>query len=284
MPEGDTIHNHAALLRPLLVGRTLVAAFEHGIARGSLVGREVLSVEAQGKHLVIQLAGGAAIHAHLGMYGRIHRRPAGAVDPKRNASAALLLKTADAAVLFQRPRTVEILRSAFLHAHPALSRLGPDLIREETRAKASEAGVPDEDAELSTIVARARARQSDRAIGELLLDQRVAAGIGNVYKSEVLFLERVDPFAAAAALDDETLARLYARARQLLAHNLGRWRRTTTADRSRGRIPPRGMGRHHVYRRLHRPCYKCGTPIASRPQGEAQRMTYYCPSCQRPRG
>lgn len=275
MPEGDTIHNHAAVLRPLLVGRTLLGVYEHGAARASLAGREVLSVEAQGKHLIITLSGGAALHVHLGMNGRIWHTPAtapAAHDPRRNAALPLLLKTADVAVLFHRPRTVEILRSAFLHAHPALARLGPDLVGDKPPAEQAD--------ELTTIVARARARQGDRQIGELLLDQRVAAGIGNVYKSELLFLERVDPFAPAASLDDATLRRLYARARALLAQNLGPWRRTTTADLSRGLLPRRGIGRHHVYRRRLRPCFVCGTAIASRPQGSALRMTFYCPTCQ----
>ena len=129
-------------------------------------------------------------------------------------------------------------------------------------------------------VARARQRPQTMQLGALLLDQRVAAGIGNVYKSEVLFLERLNPFAPLSSFDDATLARLYAHTRELMLRNLGPWRRTTTADLTRGGFGPRGSARMFVYRRAGHPCRECGTAILAAVQGEPPRRTYYCPRCQ----
>jgi endonuclease-8 len=117
----------------------------------------------------------------------------------------------------------------------------------------------------------------------LLLDQGVAAGIGNVYKSEVLFLERLDPFVPLSLVEDATLSRVYAHARDLMRRNLGPWRRTTTADLSRGGFGPRGSARLHVYRRAGHPCRVCGTAILAAAQCQPPRRTYYCPVCQVPR-
>jgi endonuclease-8 len=147
-----------------------------------------------------------------------------------------------------------------------LRELGPDLL------------APSFDA--AGVVARARAVAAATTVGELLLDQRVACGIGNVYKSEVLFLEKLDPFAPVSRLDDECLARLYLRARGLMQANLGPWRRTTTTDLRRGGWAPRGSAALHVYRRHPRPCLVCGTPVARAMQGSPERSTYYCPRCQ----
>lgn len=159
-----------------------------------------------------------------------------------------------------------MLRAAFAHAHPALAALGPDVLAPDFDAKAA--------------VARARERPPATPVGALLLDQRVAAGIGNIYKSEVLFLERVDPRAPTGALDDATLERLYARARVLMGQNLGPWRRTTTAAPPQGGLGPRGAARVHVYRRVGQLCRACGATIAVAVQGDPPRRTYYCPTCQ----
>src|SRR4051812_29496152 len=99
MPEGDTLHRHAAALRPLLAGRTLIAAWEHGTPRPALAGREVISVEALGKHLVITLSGGATIHVHLGITGRIARRATSGLDPRRERGSPLLLQTTEATIV-----------------------------------------------------------------------------------------------------------------------------------------------------------------------------------------
>ena len=116
------------------------------------------------------------------------------------------------------------------------------------------------------------------AIGEALIDQRALAGIGNVYKNEILWIERVSPFAAVSDLSDETLARLVATGRRLLLANVtpgrGAERVTTSGDRG-------APGPLYVYGRTGRPCRRCRTPIASRHQGrDIPRTTYWCPACQ----
>jgi endonuclease-8 len=266
VPEGDNIYRQARELGARLTGKTVTALYARGLAYPALVGQTVTAVVAHGKHLLIDVGPRARLHVHLGMNGRVRVQPRAALTETGAARASLALATDEVVVVWSQARTVEVLRTAFAHAHPALRALGPDLL------------APDFDAQAA--VARARARPAETTLGELLLDQRVAAGLGNVYKSEVLFLERLDPFTPVARLDDTELARLYARARALMQANLGPWRRTTTADRSRGEWIPRGQGLTHVYRRHRRPCSSCGTPIAMVRQGTPPRSTYYCPRCQ----
>ncbi len=268
MPEGDSLRHAAAAIGPHLVGMRLGAAWLRGIERRELAGRAVRSVEARGKHLLVAVEGGATVHVHLGMNGRVRVRPRAEATVGMARTASLLLATASAAVIVTRAPVAELLRTPFVEAHHHLSRLGPDLLD----------GEPD----VPAMVRRARELCAGaRAIADVLLDQRVAAGIGNVYKSEVLFIERLHPLTPLGALDGVALERLYRRAVDLMRANLGPWRRTTTADRSRGELPRRGVGRHFVYRRVGRPCYACGAPIETLRHGDAARVTYFCPSCQR---
>jgi endonuclease-8 len=265
VPEGDTIHRHAAELEAELVGQVVTAFHARGMAFPRLVGRTVESAQARGKHLLIDV-GDARVHVHLGMQGRLRLEDPRRVTTATRARASLAIVTARVAALWWRAPTVEVLRAAFAHAHPALRALGPDLLSRDFDAAA--------------VVTRARQRPGETALGALLLDQRVACGIGNVYKSEVLFLERVDPFSPLSAVDDPTLTRLFARARALMQSNLGPWGRTTTVDLSRGGHAPRGADRVHVYRRAGHPCRVCGAAIAAAAQGDPPRTTYYCPRCQ----
>jgi endonuclease-8 len=108
----------------------------------------------------------------------------------------------------------------------------------------------------------------------VLLDQSIAAGIGNVYRSEVLFLGGVHPKAPLASLSDRTVERLFRRARALMQANLGPGRRVT--------VPRRGPGapRLWVYKRRHRPCLRCGSTIERLALGDEARAVYFCPSCQ----
>jgi endonuclease-8 len=266
VPEGDTIHRQATELEGQLVGQTVKALFARGVAYPRLVGRAIDAVQAQGKHLLIDV-GEARIHVHLGMQGRLRVDDPRRVSTAAAARASLAIVTDRVAAVWWRAPTVEVLRAAFAHAHPALRALGPDLL------------APDFDGVAA--VARARERPPTTQLGVLLLDQRVASGIGNVYKSEVLFLERRDPFAPISSVDDATLARVYARARDLMRRNLGSGRRTTTADLTRGGFGPRGSARMHVYRRAGHPCRECGGAIAAAPQGDPPRTTYFCRQCQR---
>lgn len=264
MPEGDSIHAVAAALRPLLVGQALVEVRTRGgVAHPPLAGRRVLRVEAVGKHLLVALEGGVVIRVHLRMKGRWHRVRPGEELPWGEGSATLVLTTADERLVCTRAQDVEITTEAAVAAR--LVALGPDLT--------AGAG-PD------AALARARAADPDLAVADLLLDQRVAAGIGNVYKSELLFLARTDPWTPTRAVPDATLRAIYARAAALLAANARPGPRTTTFDRDGALASLPATPRLWVYGRARRPCLRCGTPIAARRQGDDARVTYWCPRCQ----
>ncbi|MGH2429356.1 MAG: hypothetical protein ACRDGV_10845 [Candidatus Limnocylindria bacterium] len=130
-------------------------------------------------------------------------------------------------------------------------------------------GAMDVRVRLAPFIARELGVRSPLAV----LDQRAVAGIGNVYKSEVCFIERLDPWAAVGAVEDESLHRALTTARRLLRANLRGGARVTTGSRRRGE------GRW-VYGRAGRPCRRCGSQIAARRQGELARLTYWCPRCQ----
>jgi len=261
VPEGDTLFRTAAGLRPYLVGRDVLAARAQG--PGSVpqiqrvVGRRVDAVEAHGKNLLIRFDGGLEIRTHLRMNGSWHRYRPGERWRRPPARARLVLEVDGAvAVCFDAP-VVELFETRAERVHPTLSALGPDLLK------------PDFDA----AEAHRRLRAPDRSamtISAALLDQRAMAGLGNIWRNETLFAERVDPFAHVSDIDDATLDRLIATGRRLL---------TASAGLAPGRAPTR------VYRRTGRPCPRCGTAIRSAPlSGDVPRTTYWCPSCQGGRG
>ena len=265
MPEGDTIFRTAEVLRAALVGRRITNARAHaqpGMRRvpdlSRLVGATVTSVESRGKHLLIGFDDGLTLRSHLRMTGSWHRyRPGERWRlPVRRASAVLETKEA-VAVAFNTP-VVELLTDADLRRSPPLTTLGPDLLG--TEFDAAEA------------LRRLRDRDGDE-LGNALLDQRAVAGIGNVYKSEVAFLERLDPWAPVAAFDDDELAAALRTARRLLQANVRGGARVTTGSGARGQ----GLW---VYGRAGRPCRRCGTPIEQRRQGDLARQTFWCPRCQ----
>jgi endonuclease-8 len=162
-------------------------------------------------------------------------------------------------VCFDAP-VAELIETRALGLHPALARLGPDIIEPE----------PD----IGSVLARlGDPGRGDVTIAEALLDQRTMAGLGNVYRSEVLFIERVDPFLAVAALEPAALERLVRTGARLLRANRDGPRRTTTGRDVDGE-------RLWVYRRTGRPCRRCGTPVRSTVLGELPRRLWWCPACQ----
>jgi endonuclease-8 len=263
VPEGDTIHKIARAMAPRLEGRVVTGLWLRD--RGwlaPLAGLHVLEVAPLGKHLLVALGEPAptrrarwVLHVHLGMHGRWHRHVGGAAWSRPGGQALLRLavesREAEEWVCFRAAR--------------AEVGLGPDLLGE---------ALP-----LERIVARARGREP-RSAADLLLDQSVACGIGNVYKSEVLFLEGVHPRTPPTALADATLEALYRRARELMLGNLGGWRRTTLRPVQPGRAPRPGEPRLWVYGRGGRPCRRCGARVAGVRLGDAARATWWCPSCQ----
>jgi endonuclease-8 len=248
LPEGDVLFRSAATLQRWLAGREVTAATGAALP---MIGETVEKVEANGKHLLIRFGSGHLLHTHLRMTGSWHVYSAGEKWQRPASQARLALTCGDrVAVCFNAP-IVELLEPGAEANHPSLSGLGPDVLarpldREEIRR-------------------RARQRPADTALGELLLDQRVAAGIGNIWRCEALFLEGRSPWAPVSSLTDDELDALFSTASRIMKESLGPF-----ADR-----PARS-----VYRRTGRPCRRCGTAIKSRAQGEQARIAYWCPTCQ----
>ena len=259
MPEGDTILRAARALDRSLAGKR-VTAFESPIprlARAGLAGRRVDAVEARGKNLRFRFDDGRTLRSHMRMTGSWHLYRPGERWRKPAHLARAVLETADSvAVCFSAP-VVEILTARELSRHEPLAKLGPDVL------------APDFD---SAEAVRRLASLAATPIGEALLDQSVIAGIGNIYKSETLFLSRADPFAPVRDFTDVDLAGIVSKARALMS-----------ASVAGSALRPVGRGRSRVYRRSGEPCPRCGTPIRMRRQGTAARSTYWCPACQSPR-
>jgi len=267
MPEGDTIHAVARALGPDLIGRRLAFLEVHQAAVGWGPDAVVTACNAVGKHLVVRLErGGAAryLRVHLGMKGSWHRYRPGETWGRPPAQRRCVLATDEWVFVCFGPKEV------VLDVRAEVGHLGPDLL----------------DAAFDPAAVVPRARAKDLPLGEMLLAQTIAAGIGNVYKSEALFLERLDPWSPSRALADERLIILYRRAAALMRDNLerGGFRTTTRAAGARRSEPVPREDRYWVYRRAGQPCRVCGGPILSRLQGDDARMTYWCASCQPPLG
>ena len=241
MPEGDSLHRAAARLQPLVGQRVEVEtphprAAAKGIAE-RLDGKRLLAVEAVGKNLLLRFEEGLVLRSHLRMTGRWRLEPRGA---RRVGRPWLVLRGERyEGVLWNGP--VLDLRADTVH------RLGPDIL-----------GDPPE---LDTMLASLRGANQAREVGEALLDQRLVAGVGNMWKAEALWAARVSPWARLGELSDDTL-------RAVLAEAAGAMR----ASVSGGRAPLR------VYRK--RICARCGGRIATRGQGDDNRTTWWCPACQ----
>jgi endonuclease-8 len=264
MPEGDTIYRSAARLRPAMEGRTIERAQlrDRQFEAERLVGATVTSVEARGKHLLMHLSTAACLHSHMGMTGSWHIYRCGESwhKPMHYAALVLALGALELEVICFSPKLLELLTADQLRRHPHLTRLGPDLL-------ATEFDVPD-------AVTRFRARDS-LPLGEAVMNQSIVCGIGNVYKSDLLFLMGFDPFAPVVRFLDSELEAMLDTARRLMRRNLTAAPRQTRFQ---------GDGRRlWVYGRSGEACYKCGNIIQLRRQGEAGRTTCWCPTCQRPR-
>jgi endonuclease-8 len=244
LPEGDTIWRTASALDRRLAGKVVVEASPLPIAR--LKGRRLEAVEPKGKHLIMHFDGGIALHSHMRMHGAWHlyRRDERWRLPRHRATAMLTFDDVTA-VCFAAP-VVELVADPLL----PVAHLGPDILGDRF--------------DLDEVLQRARSAAA-ATLGELLLDQRVCAGIGNIYKCETLWIHRIDPWLSPAAVDDGLLRRLYLTAHDLMRANL---------------ITPVGRQRHAVHARAGRPCPRCGSPIRIQTQGALARLTYFCSRCQ----
>lgn len=273
MPEGDTLFRTATVLREVLFGRTVSAARGRpgGAQLGRVVGSTVERVAAQGKHLLIGFSDRLTLHTYLGMHGSWHRYRPGERWRRSPIRAVCVIETSTAiAVCFDAP-VAELVQTRALALHPVLAGLGPDLIGPEV--------------DVATALARLRdPARRDVTIAEALLDQRAIAGLGNVYRSELLWEARVSPFVPVGEVSDDTLDALVERGAALLRANAEGGMRVTTPDALGGppgsHGPRRGLRSLNVYGRTGLPCPRCGSPIKSTVWGELPRRVWWCPTCQ----
>ena len=259
MPEGDTIYRAAAALRTALVGRPMLS-FDSRNLDGvqPQVGRVIEEIESFGKHLEFAWDDGVVLHTHMRMTGSWHLYHPGERwrRPQREMVVAIGVGQWQA-VCFNAP-TVECYRSFDKRRHPGFGHLGPDLTKD----------APNIDGCLDRID---RFADSNEPIAEVLLDQRIACGVGNVYKSEVLWHCGISPFRAISDVDLATRRMAIETAARMLQENRMRTRRVTAPD------TPGGLA---VYGRNGLPCPRCHAAVKVQRTGEHLRATYWCPACQ----
>jgi endonuclease VIII len=260
VPEGDTVWLTAHRLHQALGGRELVVSDFRvpALATTDLRGRTVTEVLARGKHILARLDADLTVHSHLRMDGSWYLSRVGGRPARRYPEHLIRARLGNEDWLATGYR-VHDLRVVFRAAESELvGHLGPDLLG------------PDWDPARAVENLR---RAPDEAIGDALLDQRNLAGIGNLYKSEVLFIEHVDPWTPVREVAD--LTRLVTSAQRLLRVNRDHPEQSTTGYPERGR-------QHWVYERAGEPCRRCRTPVRRAEQGVAPRTrsTYWCPTCQ----
>lgn len=272
MPEGHTLYRLAVALTDAFAGRTVRVSSPQGRFAGEaaqLDGSVLESAESAGKHLFVEFAGDRLVHVHLGLIGRFDVLPGPAAPPVGQVRLRLETLPADPDPAYADLRGA----TRCVLAGPAdrdrvLAGLGPDPLR------------PDADP------ARAwdRIRRSDRPIGELLMDQAVLAGVGNVYRAEVLFRHRIHPLRPGRTLRRGQFEAVWADLVDLLAEGV----RVGRIDTVRPEHTPEAMGRParkddhggevYVYRRTGQPCHVCGTPVRAETLGG--RNSFWCPRCQ----
>jgi endonuclease VIII len=212
-----------------------------------LAGRAVRSVDAVGKHLFLRFEGGLTIHSHLRMTGSwrvLERRP-------RPGAAWLVLRRGDQEAVQLRGPVLELMTDARVRSDPRIAGLGPDILAPEFDER--------------RFLRRLREDDPTRPIGDALLDQRTIAGIGNMWKAEGCFEAGIDPWRSAGTVSDAEALAIVAACRPRMQQS--------AADGNPGR-------HRRIYGRAGRPCPRCGAPIRSRGQGDGNRTTYWCPSCQ----
>ena len=258
MPEGDTIHHAAARIRAVLQARVpeeiLTPHPRHHLDRWPqrLAGSAVQAVDAHGKHLFLRFDGGLTLHSHLRMTGMWGVYREGERWRRARRRAWLVLRCNGCEVVQFDGPVLELVSDARTRSDPRLAALGQDVLGESFDPGA--------------FIARLREGDPARPIGDALLNQRTVAGIGNVWKAECCFALGVDPWRVLAEVSDEEALALVGFAREHM--------RTSAREGFRAR--PRA-----VYNRAGQPCRRCGATISARGQGENNRVTYWCPGCQR---
>ena len=270
MPEGDTIFRSARTLNRALAGQ-MVTRFETQLpllARVDydtpLTGRTVDRVESTGKWIRMYFTGDLILLTHMLMSGSWHIYRPGEQWRRPRVQMRIALHTgAFVAVAFNVP-IAEFHSEATLARHRTVPKLGPDVLAADFDQEAA--------------IGRLRGRP-ELQVGEALLQQSLVAGLGNVFKSEVCFASRVNPFRSIGSLRDEELVALMSNARRFLKMNVtdgASDRIVTYTGKGRGQ----GAGALWVYQRTGEACRQCGTTIESRKQGEGARTSFWCPECQ----
>ncbi|PRY42509.1 DNA-formamidopyrimidine glycosylase family protein [Umezawaea tangerina] len=260
MPEGDTVFLAGHRLDEALAGKTLLRAeLRHPrLVTNDLTGRTVLGVRSVGKHLLTRFSGDLSLHSHFRMDGAWHLYRPGQKWQRPAHQVRAILEVDDRFAIGFALHDLELVPTS--QEDRLVGHLGPDLLAPDwSDAHAAEA-------------ARALAAAPDRQLGPALLDQRVMAGVGNLYKAEVCFLLHVSPWAPVSAVDPAEAVRL---ARKLLLANAWHPEQSTTGQLGRGR-------QHWVFERGGKPCRRCGTRIKVATQGDdhTARLSYWCPRCQ----
>lgn len=273
MPEGDTIFRAARTLQRALAGRT-VTRFDTQLSqlaivdrRAPIAGRTVDEVEARGKHLLMHLSGDLVLRTHMRMHGSWHIYKPGERWRAPRRDARIVLTTSEWVAIAFSVNDAELVTRGALEHHARVTALGPDLL--------------DDDVDLAE--ARRRIRETPaRHIAEAILRQQSVAGLGNVFKSELLFLCKVPPFTAVDSVTDSQLDCLLERGRALIRLNVDEHAvvaATRVGRITTGRLSPRE--KLWVYGRAGLPCLKCGAVVQTASETEGRR-TYWCPSCQAP--
>ena len=265
MPEGDTLHKVATFMHPLMAGNILQRAEAAHTRLPQLEGEVVREVTAVGKHLLVCLQSWV-VRVHLGMYGAWHHYQVGERWRKPSRQASVVLTLGDQIFVCFNADDVECLRPHEVQSSE-VGRLGPDLLSPSL-----------DDDGMQEIVRRSQHQAPLTPLVDILLNQRIAAGLGNVYKSELLFIKRLHPLTPVVALSSQALLALWELAREQMRANTGGWRRTTTYDRRSG---VQLRQRLFVYGRMGKPCVRCPSQVIARDYlGKHRRSTYFCPACQ----
>ena len=258
MPEGDTILSIAGRLRPVLVEKPLeeIATPQRRHALDGwprkLGGTRVRAIDTHGKHLFLRFGNGLTIHSHLRMSGRWRIFERGFEWGRRSPAAWLVLHAGDHVVVQFNGPILNLIRDSRLRYDPYLRRLGPDVLADEL--------------DWGAIHTRLRSDDPTRPVGDALLDQRTLAGIGNLWKNESLYACRIDPWRRLSDTTDDELEQVVRCARDLMLKEVRRGGRLSGGE---------------VFEQGGKRCRRCGMRIRVRGQWDENRMTYWCPACQK---
>lgn len=277
MPEGDSIFRAAARIRAACAGRVVVRAETRapGPSFGRLVGDTLTTVDTKGKHLFLRFSSGLAVHVHLRMHGSARV----VVHEKKDAtfsSFRALVGFDDRSIVIREAPTVRLVTAR------EVERIGKMLGDDLLGASFDEGAFAE------------KLRASTLPLGEALLDQRLVAGVGNILKSESLFLAKTSPFRSGASLDEGALREVVQKVRATIERSVAKEggasrfddavpfvaNRRLTRDRRDAYFGTKNRAVTWVYLRLGEPCFVCRTPIERAYQGTPPRSTYYCARCQ----